>query len=50
MDCAPPTAITITTPTLMHMVSAGCIIDMSRITLMERTVICSFALSKRSPS
>ena len=42
--------MTMTMPTLMHIVSAGVIIDMSCMTAMERRVMSSFAASKRSPS
>ena len=50
IDCCPPKPITMTTPMLMHIVNAGVIVDMSCITRIDRTVMSSFAISKRCPS
>ena len=39
-----------TTPMLMHIVSTGVIVDMSCMTAIDRSVMASFAASKRLPS
>ena len=50
MDCNPPDQMTMTMPMLTHMVSAGVMLDMNRMTRIERSVRSSLAASKRSPS